>query len=416
VDIPLVYLHGLLTFLLQGVRHVSKFKIFMIMPFDAEFNDLYDFIKGLVNDEKVDVFRADDLLNQQNILKDIVLSINNSDLIMADLTGLNSNVFYELGLAHALRKNVILLTQDVGELPFDLRSYRVIQYSTNFKKIRELEIHLKRIMKEILNGEFSFGSPVTDWLPIVDSSMSGAHVAKHLEEEHHGNVMNGEGDGNVNEDKGLLDHMAEMEESMTSMTQLVDQFTKKTEEMGEELNRNAAEIQRAFTNNSNGTASFVRKIARKTARTLNEYGIYMSQQNTEYEELWNTFEESVAGLLTNPRLSGQAEGVTEISQFINVMEGLRDEIVPAKDAISEMAESASSLKGVESSMTRAVSIIEGEMKGFAGLLDKSVSTLDRIVLLAKDKSANSISNNAAMCTELECETTIRNEKDMKNGY
>ena len=74
------------------------------MPYDVEFNEFYEYLKALIGDE-FQVFRADDLLNQQNILKDIVQSIYDSDLIIADLSSLNSNVFYELGLAHALRKN-----------------------------------------------------------------------------------------------------------------------------------------------------------------------------------------------------------------------------------------------------------------------------------------------------------------------
>ena len=91
------------------------------MPFEVEFNEMYDYLKNLIGDEFL-VFRADNLLNQQNILKDIIQSIHSSDLVLADLSGLNPNVFYKLGLKrHALRKNVILLTQDIEELPFDLR-------------------------------------------------------------------------------------------------------------------------------------------------------------------------------------------------------------------------------------------------------------------------------------------------------
>lgn len=65
-----------------------------------------------------DVRRADDILSQNNILSDIISSIYSSDLIVADLTGSNPNVYYELGIAHAFNKNVILLIQDIEELPF----------------------------------------------------------------------------------------------------------------------------------------------------------------------------------------------------------------------------------------------------------------------------------------------------------
>ena len=81
------------------------------------------------------MFRADDIRAHQNILKDIISALAESALIVADLTGSNPNVYYELGLAHAFRKRVILLTQQVDDLPFDLRSYRVIPYSTYFAEV-----------------------------------------------------------------------------------------------------------------------------------------------------------------------------------------------------------------------------------------------------------------------------------------
>lgn len=61
--------------------------------------------------------------------------------MIADLTGLNPNVMYELGIRHALCKKTILITQDLSEIPFDLKGYFCIQYNwittsqkTKFKK------------------------------------------------------------------------------------------------------------------------------------------------------------------------------------------------------------------------------------------------------------------------------------------
>ena len=92
----------------------TKPKAFVIMPFDAEAQPVYDdFICPTLGSLGFDVTRADDLLNQQNILRDILFSIESADLLVADLTDSNSNVYYELGLAHALGKPVILLGQDI---------------------------------------------------------------------------------------------------------------------------------------------------------------------------------------------------------------------------------------------------------------------------------------------------------------
>ena len=54
--------------------------------------------------------------------------INKAKVLVAELTTKNPNVFYELGLAHALRKPVILISSNQDDVPFDLRHIRVILY------------------------------------------------------------------------------------------------------------------------------------------------------------------------------------------------------------------------------------------------------------------------------------------------
>ena len=110
-----------------GDEHMKP-KVFVISPFSNDFTALYEELKEQFK-EQYAFYRADDLDTQQNILKDIVMGINNADIIIADLTGLNPNVFYELGLAHAMNKKVIIITQSIEDLPFDIKSYKVNEYS-----------------------------------------------------------------------------------------------------------------------------------------------------------------------------------------------------------------------------------------------------------------------------------------------
>ena len=77
--------------------------VFVITPFDEDFLALYDVLKERYTDSYI-LTNAGDLDNQQSILKDIVIGIESADVIIADLTGLNSNVFYELGIAHTMNK------------------------------------------------------------------------------------------------------------------------------------------------------------------------------------------------------------------------------------------------------------------------------------------------------------------------
>src|SRR5687768_5943245 len=99
------------------------------MPFDAEFEDVYEhLINASLAEVGFDFKRADSLLIQRNIHQDVNRGIADAELIIADVTGLNGNVLYELGLAHAMGKRSILLTQSIEELPFDLRPYRANEY------------------------------------------------------------------------------------------------------------------------------------------------------------------------------------------------------------------------------------------------------------------------------------------------
>ncbi len=62
-------------------------------------------------------------------MSDIWRSTRNASVVLADVTGKNSNVFYELGLAHASKRPVILITGSLEDVPFDLKRLRVIEYN-----------------------------------------------------------------------------------------------------------------------------------------------------------------------------------------------------------------------------------------------------------------------------------------------
>lgn len=103
---------------------------FVLMPFQTKFDSIYkNIIKKVVeNDAKFTCIRADEIFGTKPIIEDIWEHIKKAKFLIADLTDRNPNVFYELGIAHALNKNVILLTQDINDVPFDLRHYRCLVY------------------------------------------------------------------------------------------------------------------------------------------------------------------------------------------------------------------------------------------------------------------------------------------------
>ena len=140
---------------------MSNKKAFVLMPFAEELSDVYKYlISESLDAAGYEAKRADDILSQNNILGDIIEGIATSDLIVADLTGANPNVYYELGIAYALNKKVILLTQAIDELPFDLRSFRVVSYSIHFSKMNQAKEELIAMASEATKGNLPFGNPV----------------------------------------------------------------------------------------------------------------------------------------------------------------------------------------------------------------------------------------------------------------
>jgi len=103
--------------------------VFVLMPFDREFDDVYQLgIKPACDIAGAYAERVDEQVFAESILDRIYNQISKADVIVSDMTGRNPNVFYETGYAHALGKKVILLTRRAEDIPFDLKHYSHIVY------------------------------------------------------------------------------------------------------------------------------------------------------------------------------------------------------------------------------------------------------------------------------------------------
>lgn len=124
---------------------------FIVMPFGNEqLNVVYeDFVKPPIENVcNLICERGDDVFGSNVIMDDITRSIEKAKIIVADLTGRNPNVFYEVGIAHTLNKTVLLLAQNIDDVPFDLRHRRVLIYEYSPRGCKRLE---KEISKHIIS-------------------------------------------------------------------------------------------------------------------------------------------------------------------------------------------------------------------------------------------------------------------------
>ena len=247
----------------------SKKNVFVIMPFQEEFFEMYEMLKIEFADN-YEFTNAGEEGNQQNILRDIIEPIYQSDIVIADLTGLNPNVMYELGIAHTFNKKTIVITKDdLEQLPFDLKQYRAKDYSTHFKKFAELIEYLKVNMDGAVNGDVSYSNPVKDFMTLagIDNGIWFCETPLNLED---------------NTDKGFLDFLAEIEENADALAKDIQTMTEEMENMSSGVSKSTDEIERVQKTGGSGVTSFVRKESKKTQkRTHGSCRKYQSKNRDE---------------------------------------------------------------------------------------------------------------------------------------
>ena len=123
----------------------------VMMPFGREFDDVYNALHHAAADAKFSCYRADKIWNSQTVIQDVFDLICRASVVIADLTGRNPNVSYELGIAHALGKMVLPITQSIDAVPFDVHHHRVLVYLNNQEGLVALTDAVCRKLKDCKN-------------------------------------------------------------------------------------------------------------------------------------------------------------------------------------------------------------------------------------------------------------------------
>lgn len=114
----------------------------VMMPFSAEFTSVYKTIQQACKDTCLNCYRADDIWEESTFMQDIFNLIFRASIVIVDFTGRNPNVMYETGISHALGKNVIPITQHIGDIPSDLKPHRALKYLSNSQGLEILRKEL----------------------------------------------------------------------------------------------------------------------------------------------------------------------------------------------------------------------------------------------------------------------------------
>lgn len=144
-------------------------KCFIVSPIGAENSDIRNnadevmkfLLKPILDELGYEIIRADKITNSQNISKNIITNIVEADLIIADLSTHNPNVFYELAVSHTLAKPTIQIIKKGETIPFDINQQRTIVYELTLSGAEKAKETLKNFIKNLQeNNEIE--NPVLD--------------------------------------------------------------------------------------------------------------------------------------------------------------------------------------------------------------------------------------------------------------
>ena len=360
-------------------------RAFVIMPFHPEFDYVYEsFIRPIFESAGFEVTRADEIQSQQNILKDIVAGIESADVVVADLSDANPNVFYELGVAHGLYKRVILLTQKIDDVPFDLRTYRLIHYDTHFGRIDIARSALRALAEKVAVGELRFGNPVSDF----GATASGTSIATWeggLHQQQRGSVgpadvsanEKGDGDsGDGSKDFGFLDHLLLVGDGYERLTEVLEVFTRDANVWNEEIDRASREMNALREASGSVTPRSVMRLTRRLADRTGDFNSSMETVNSDYTEIAQDMEDSlefvVSFQLANPQANRE-----ELAQSFETWESAKNSGLSAKTSVLAFVDTMRNFPRIESRLNREIDRSIELMERFAGNIDGTVSAINR---------------------------------------
>jgi hypothetical protein len=336
---------------------------FVLMPFATEFDDVYEhLIRGVLSEQGFAVSRADESFGSRNIMHDVLQGIVDADLVLADLTGANPNVYYELGLAHALGKNVILLTQDLDEVPFDLRAYRVVTYSTHFARIADAQTQIRLLAEGASSGKVQFGSPVTDFNATSGATPSRAAKQRTLKEQ----IVD------VEDERGPLDVSADLTEGMEGVNRVLTEFGQRLATLNPQIAGTAEAMQGPLRHDPSG----MRKVVRTLAAQLSDFSGWLKSANGVYRDDLQKMTVALDALFTIG-ITNREEALEQLPKALGVVESVEIAGKASLHSMQGMASALEDLPRIEKDFNRAKRLLWEELQSLIANVEQTISVMAR---------------------------------------
>lgn len=351
---------------------MEKKKVFMIMPFKDEYFKVFQILSDEYKD-KFEFFHAATIENQRDIFYDVMEGIYTADVIIAELTEKNANIYYELGIAHTLGKKVIVITQNINELPFDIKNYRAQEYKMNYIEFRTLIKSLEKLLEGAMSEEIMFSNPVVNFMQIENTNrVNSVENVDSLDEE---NII--EDKININEEKGFIEFMEDIEIHTEGLSLNIGNMNNDLMEMTNSMNIEIEKMQQAQRQESNNVC-FVKKSIKNIAQYIDTFSNKMEIYNENYKKEWNEIERNILGLMDNKYIYIK-ENRQGLEEYLKTLYGMKEAIKDSNDGIKSMVNSFNKSKGMERTLNQAIVLLEIKMNDYLITMEQIMASIDRII-------------------------------------
>lgn len=357
----------------------KELNIFVAMPFGDKFDLIYRYlIKTPLENKDHNVARADDDPEHQNINKEIIQGIWQADLVIADLTGRNVHVCYELGIAHSLKKPTIQIAQSLDDILFNLRSYDAKIYSIKSDGSSELA---DDILRTIERGDYNFSNPVNDYFTNAGpKEIITIPRSSGIDDD----VDDNEGVALDDSDYGLLDAGADVEDAMNEIASITEKIGLDISTIGERMQAHTEEANKLASNpNQQRIQNKKLLIIRKFASDLNEFSDNVNQKIPDLKEAWIKLDQGLGHVLLISNIENQSD-LEAVLSLLEIMYDLRDKESTAIKSTESFRDSYKNFIGLSRVSNRAV---RNSVKTTDKLLDEfklGDSVLTRLIDLTTD--------------------------------
>ena len=279
-----------------------------------------------------------------------------------------------------MNKKVIIITQDLSELPFDIKSYRANEYSMQFHKTDQLIKRLEELLAGAIEGTTQFGNPVWDYSTNFKEFFSTPSLK--LDDTSNTPVLSAsrQTDLNISIDDTpcIFDNIVEAEETIKEIGEMTIGIADDMKIMGIEVEHATNEINRVKQTGGSNVITFARNISRKVSTPISKFADKLNDYNMQTDIKWSSIENNLLQYFdSNPK--SLKDNLRDTDTFYDSIETLYSSFDTSSKSMSSFMQALQGAKGFERRLNAATNRLESSVNDYLNLIEKMKSSIDRIL-------------------------------------